>query len=411
MSYNLFEVYGIELEYMLVDSVTFKVKPIVDKLLTKKNGTLTSDVDNGKIEWSNELVAHVIELKTNGPTADLDSLDELFADNVREINQLLKEFGSELLPTAAHPLMNPDIEMQLWQHNYSKIYALYNRIFDCRGHGWSNVQSMHINLPFSGDAEFEKLHAAVRILLPIIPGLSASSPIFEGRTTGFKDTRMHVYKTNQKEIPQMTGKVIPEQIFSKQEYYNGIFAPINKAIKPYDTENLLDHHFLNSRGAIARFDRGAIEIRVIDLQECPKADLALAVLIIEALKLLVSEELVSLEDQKLWHENTLFGIFNDVIIDAEETIIKDENFAAIFDLQANVSVNQIWERIYSLVKENISKKHRAAIEFLFENGSLSTRILKSLGENPSEEDITKVYRELGKCLEENGMFGNDLTIK
>ena len=44
--------------------------------------------------------------------------------------------------------MHPETEMQLWQHNYSKIYALYNRIFDCRGHGWSNVQSMHINLPF-----------------------------------------------------------------------------------------------------------------------------------------------------------------------------------------------------------------------------------------------------------------------
>jgi hypothetical protein len=31
----------------------------------------------------------------------------------------------------------------------------------------------------------------------------------------------------------------------------------------------MDHHFANSRGAIARFDRGAIEIRVIDIQECP----------------------------------------------------------------------------------------------------------------------------------------------
>ena len=132
------------------------------------------------------------------------------------------------------------------------------------------------------DAEFEKLHAAVRILLPIIPGLSASSPIFEGKDTGFKDARMHVYKTNQKEIPEMTGKVIPEQLFSRQDYFDGIFEPINKAIKPYDSENILDHHFLNSRGAIARFDRDAIEIRVIDIQECPKADVAIAVLIIEA---------------------------------------------------------------------------------------------------------------------------------
>ncbi|UZH55072.1 glutamate--cysteine ligase [Salinimicrobium tongyeongense] len=404
MSYHLFEVYGIELEYMLVNSASMKVNPIVDKLLTRKHGSLTSDVENGKIEWSNELVAHVVELKTNGPTANLDQLDELFAENVREVNALLKEFNTKLLPTAAHPLMDPEKEMQLWQHNYSRIYTLYNRIFDCRGHGWSNVQSMHVNLPFSGDAEFEKLHAAVRILLPVIPGLSASSPIFEGKYTGFKDTRMHVYKTNQKEIPEMTGKVIPERLFSKQEYYSGIFEPINKAIKPHDTENILDHHFLNSRGAIARFDRGAIEIRVIDLQECSGADIAIAVLIIEALKLLVSEELVSLEDQKKWSENDLFDIFNEVIIAAEASIIQNAAFADIFDLQPGSSVKDIWRRIYSLVKENISEKHRNSIEFLLKNGSLSTRILKSLGEDPSEEEIIRLYQELANCLEENRFF-------
>ncbi len=404
MSYHLFEVFGIELEYMLINSSDFKVNPIVDKLLTEKNGSLTSDVENGKIEWSNELVAHVVELKTNGPTADLESLPELFAENIREMNQLLEKFGSHLLPTASHPLMHPETEMQLWKHNYSKIYALYNRIFDCRGHGWSNVQSMHINLPFSGDAEFEKLHAAVRILLPIIPGLSASSPIFEGKFTGFKDARMQVYKTNQKEIPEMTGKVIPEQVFSKKEYAERIFGPINKAIKPHDTENILDHHFLNSRGAIARFDRGAVEIRVIDIQECPKADLAIAVLVIEALKLLVSEELVSLKDQKSWHEDDLFNIFDDVIKSAEGTLISNKNYLGIFDLEGKAAVQEIWQKIYSLVKENISEKHRTNIELLLENGSLSTRILHALGKDFTAEEVTATYRKLGKCLAENEFF-------
>ncbi|WP_324718988.1 carboxylate-amine ligase [Salinimicrobium sp. HB62] len=406
MSYHLFEVFGIELEYMLVNSSTYKVNPIVDRLLTKKNGSLTSDVENGKIEWSNELVAHVVELKTNGPTADLETLDELFSENVREVNELLRDFNSELLATAAHPLMQPEKEMQLWQHNYSRIYALYNRIFDCTGHGWSNVQSMHINLPFSGDKEFEKLHAAVRILLPLIPGLSASSPIFEGKFTGFKDARMHVYKTNQKEIPEMTGKVIPEQFFSRKDYQNGIFDPINKAIKPHDTENILDQHFLNSRGAIARFDRGAIEIRVIDVQECPKADIAIAVLIIEALKLLVSEELISLEDQKNWHENDLFEIFNGVIINAEDTEIKNAEYAGIFDLEPGVKTLDVWKRIYSLVKEDLSPKHKINIEILLGHGSLSSRILNALGEDPTEEKILKVYRKLGDCLQENRFFLN-----
>lgn len=404
MSYHLFEVFGIELEYMLVNKSSFKVAPIVDELLMAKTGAITSEIDNGKIEWSNELVAHVVELKTNGPTSDLEDLDVLFLENIREINELLKPLNTVLWPSASHPLMNPETEMKLWQHSYSKVYALYNRIFDCRGHGWSNVQSMHLNLPFYDDMEFGKLHAAVRILLPIIPALCASSPIFEGKNTGFKDSRMNVYKTNQKEIPEMTGKVIPEQVFNRADYFKRVFEPINKAVKPHDTEGILDHHFLNSRGAIARFDRNAIEIRVMDIQECPKADIALAVLVIEALKLLVGEELVCFEDQKNWHEDDLSEIFNEVIRDAETTLITNAAYLNVFDLDKNCSAGKLWGILYERVKEGISEKHRDTIEYILKNGSLSTRILKSLDSDLSEGNFHNLYSNLGKCLQENTLF-------
>ncbi|WP_208012699.1 glutamate-cysteine ligase family protein [Christiangramia sabulilitoris] len=404
MAYHLFEVYGIELEYMLVQRSGLKINPIVDKLITKKNGTLTSDIENGKIEWSNELVSHVIEIKTNGPTSDLENLDALFAANVREINDLLEEFDTQLLPTAAHPSMDPTTETQLWPHHYSKIYALYNRIFNCKGHGWSNVQSMHINLPFFDDTEFEKLHAATRLLLPIIPGLAASSPVLDSEYTGFKDARMHYYKSNQKEIPHMTGKVIPEQVWNKSDYYKIIFNPITEAIKPFDTDKILDHHFLNSRGAISRFDRNAIEIRVIDTQENPTADVAIAAFIIEVLKLLVSEELISLEDQKSWYEDDLLLIMNDVIISAENTLITNKKYLAIFDLKKDADVKTIWKKLYDLVGKKLSDDHQKHIEFILQNGSLATRILKALRNDFSKVQIGKVYGRLAECLQENRMF-------
>lgn len=404
MAYHLFEVIGIELEYMLVENESLKVNPIVDELLTKKNGSLTSDVSNGKLEWSNELVAHVLEIKTNGPASDIKGLEDSFNDNVKEINQLLESFNTRLMPTAAHPMMDPNTETKLWPHENNKVYRLYNKIFDCNGHGWSNVQSMHINLPFANDAEFEKLHAAVRILLPIIPGLAASSPILDSKLTGFKDSRMHFYKTNQKEIPQMTGKVIPEQIFNKKEYHEKIFKPITDAIKPFDTENILDQHFLNSRGAISRFDRNAIEIRVIDLQENPSADIAIAAFIVEALKLLVSEELVSLEDQKSWHEDDLFIIFDEVIKNAENTIVTNKKYLALFDLQKESDVKIIWKKIYELIREKLSENHQNHIEFILQNGSLASRILKSLRGDFSEENIKKVYNRLADCLQNDRMF-------
>ena len=402
--YHLFEVYGIELEYMLVNTNSFKVAPIVDVLLTKKNGEITSDIDNGSIAWSNELVAHVIEIKTNGPTNDINNLAETFHKNITEINALLKPLNTKLLPTASHPTMNPLKDTQLWKHSYSEVYELYNRIFDCKGHGWSNVQSTHINLPFYDDKEFEKLHAAIRIILPLIPGLCASSPILDGKITGFKDTRLEYYKTNQKEIPEMTGLVIPERVFTKTDYYATIFEPIKQVIKKYDTNNILDHHFLNSRGAIARFDRNAIEIRLVDIQECPKADIAICALIIEVLKLLVNEDTTSLKKQKKWLKQDLYSILNAVIKDGEVYKILNLDYLELFGIKQVSNVKNVWHHLYMLVKENITEDYQKALEIIFNHGTLSTRIVKALNQDVSVKNIELVYNQLAKCLEENKLF-------
>ncbi|NNK40976.1 MAG: glutamate--cysteine ligase [Winogradskyella sp.] len=401
--YHLFEVYGIELEYMLVNH-DLSVAPIVDKLMMLKEGEITSDVDNGNIAWSNELVAHVIELKTNGPTAQLNDLGQEFHKNILEINRLLQPLGTKLLGTAANPLMNPTTDTVLWKHTYSEVYNLYNAIFNCTGHGWSNVQSTHINLPFYNDEEFEKLHAAIRLVLPLIPGLCASSPILEGNITGFADTRLEYYKNNQKKIPHLTAKVIPEPIFNKDDYYKSIFNPIKKAIKPYDKDNILEHHFLNSRGAIARFDRNAIEIRLVDIQECPKADIAICVLIIEVLKALVNNNFESLEKQKLANTDALYAILNATIKNGEDAVITDETYLQLFKLSDAQTIGDIWLYLYLHVKPKISPDQRATLESILNSGTLSKRIVTSLGKDITTDRIIKVYNDLAEGLNTNELF-------
>ena len=41
MKYHLFEVFGVELEYMLINASNFKVNPIVDQLFIQKNGEIS----------------------------------------------------------------------------------------------------------------------------------------------------------------------------------------------------------------------------------------------------------------------------------------------------------------------------------------------------------------------------------
>jgi hypothetical protein len=56
---HLFQGYGVELEYMIVDRDTLAVKPIADELLKYELGRYDSDFENGMVTWSNELVLHV----------------------------------------------------------------------------------------------------------------------------------------------------------------------------------------------------------------------------------------------------------------------------------------------------------------------------------------------------------------
>lgn len=404
--YKLFEVTGIELEYMVVDRDTLKVLPIVDKLFEDVTGKITSDVERGDVEWSNELVSHVVELKTAKPTKKIPSFRKKFSADIKAINAVLAKRNAMLLPTAAHPFMDPFTETQIWPHEYNEVYALYNRIFDCRGHGWSNLQSTHLNLPFANDDEFSKLHAAIRLLLPIIPALSASSPILDGKATGFLDSRMEAYLHHQDKLPELMGSLIPEAVFSQEDYYREIFSPIAKAMAPFDTEHVMDHHFANSRGAIARFDRGAIEIRVIDIQECPSADLAIAELIVAVLKALTSGRWVSSYLQRAWSEHDLLPLFLQVIKDAGNARIANRDYLLMFGLmkQEQMSAHKLWQHLFVELYGDLSESCRQHIAHILEHGCLASRILKHTGKTPDHDTLKRVYGELANCLAEDRAF-------
>lgn len=402
--YHLFQGYGVELEYMIVDRDTLAARPIADELLKHELGSYGSDFENGIVTWSNELVLHVIELKSTKPESDFHALGIGFAENVKRINSNLAKWNAMLLPTAAHPFMDPLKEAKLWPHDNNEVYEIYNRIFDCKGHGWANLQSTHLNLPFDGEEEFAKLHAAIRLVLPILPGLCASSPIIGGTLTGLLDTRLKYYKTNQSKIPSITGSVIPEAVFSATDYQRTIYDPIKRDIAPFDPEAVLDSVWVNSRGAISRFDRGSVEIRLMDVQECPAADLAIQTLVIETIKAFVNEEFISFQDQMKWHAEPLAEILDKGVEKAEKAVISNQEFLKVFGSKApSLTVGELWKHITDRLKDRIGRTQ--GLETIINKGSLSTRILIALKGDYSTASLTKVYRELASCLAENRMFG------
>jgi gamma-glutamyl:cysteine ligase YbdK (ATP-grasp superfamily) len=404
MPLSLFQAYGVELEYMIVDDESLAVRPIADQVLEAAAGHITSDVELGEIAWSNELALHVIELKTNGPAPSLDPLADLFQQHVARINAFLASRGARLMPSAMHPWMDPDTELRLWPHDYNPVYEAYNRIFDCRGHGWANLQSVHLNLPFADDEEFGRLHAAIRLLLPILPALAASSPVVEGHPSGMQDTRMEVYRKNSQRIPSITGHVIPEPVYSRSEYERRIFQPMYADIAPFDPDKILQQEFLNSRGAIARFDRQTIEIRVLDVQECPLADVAICAAAAEVLKAMTDQNWTSTAEQQAMDVEPLSKILLATIRDADEARIDNRQYLAQFGYSgASATANELWRHLVESVVPQPSS-WLEPLATILEHGPLSRRISRALGPQVTASGLEAVYRELCKCLAEGKMF-------
>ena len=280
-------------------------------------------------------------------------------------------------------------------------------MFNCQGHGWANLQSTHLNLPFSNDEEFGKLHAAIRLILPLLPGICAASPVLDGKVTGLLDTRLEVYRKNQQKVPQIAGAVVPEAVFTQQHYQEQIFEPMFWAIAPFDPDGILQEEFLNSRGAIARFSRGAIEIRIIDNQECPLADVALVSLIVEVLKMLVSEERSSYEEQQKIDTASLASVFVQSLEKGRKTEILDTAYLqALGFSEKTKTVDEVWQALWEKVQQKglLDAEINTALEQILQQGCLAERLLQALGSSPTLEEIKTIYRKLSNCLSENNLF-------
>ncbi|PIQ44295.1 MAG: glutamate--cysteine ligase [Gammaproteobacteria bacterium CG11_big_fil_rev_8_21_14_0_20_46_22] len=402
--YSLFSVYGIEIEYMIVDVEHLNVLPICDKLLLKLAGKMENEVELGRVAVSNELALHVVEIKTNGPRASLSGLSGDFHETVKTLQACLREEGACLMPTGMHPWFDPEAGFCLWPHGDKTIYNTYHKIFNCSGHGWSNLQSTHINLPFANDEEFSVLHAAIRLVLPLIPALAASTPFKQAKLSGVKDTRLEFYGKNQKAIPAIAGEVIPESVHSKDQYQADILMPMYEAISSHDPNKVLQYEWLNSRGAIARFDRNAIEIRIMDSQECPLADIACANFIAELVRDLASS--VSAERMSEVALPDLKAMYLGAIEQGMHYEINHATYLEVLGCEVKASsTNAVLKALFEKISGKIHEEYRDAIAHTLSEGNLSERLLRAYDKSGANEAaMFDVYRQLCDCLRSNELF-------
>jgi gamma-glutamyl:cysteine ligase YbdK (ATP-grasp superfamily) len=267
---------------------------------------------------------------------------------------------------------------------------------------------MHLNLPFANDAEFARLHAAVRVLLPILPAIAASSPIADGAPSGYLDARMAAYSTAVRRVPSVIGQVIPDTVSSRAEYEAQVLAPMYRDIAPLDPEGVLRHEWLNARGAIPRFDRNALEIRVIDVQECPQADLAIAAAATAVIRTLYDGRWSSLAMQQAISTDNLVKILRACIRDADQAVIDDAGYLRLLGLSdPHYRAGELWRHLINRTGLNRSTFWVGTLRVMLEHGPLARRILRALGTDTTGTHLQQVYRELCDCLETGRMFVED----
>jgi glutamate---cysteine ligase / carboxylate-amine ligase len=408
---NVFQAYGIEIEYVIVDAESLDVRPFAARLLRAAAGKDAADVPRGDMGWSNELTLHQIEIKNLAPTPRLDELALAFQREVSAIDARLEAFNAQLMPGGMHPWMDPGLETRLWDGENAGIYAAYDRLFDCRRHGWANLQSVHINLPFGDDQEFAQLHAAVRLVLPILPALAASSPYAGARATGYADYRMAAYRDHQARLPATMGKLIPETSASPADYRRKVLAPMYRQLATRDETGelraLLRHEWLNARAAIPRFDRQAIEIRVVDVQECPQADLAIAAAAVALIRRLYESGPARLATQGAIATDTLARILAACIRDAERAQIDDLPYLSMLGCATHpCSARELWGRLLDALTTDglLGPQWAPPLQLIIDHGPLARRLLDTLGPEPSRESLHQTYREICLCLKEGRMF-------
>ena len=200
---------------------------------------------------------------------------------------------------------------------------------------------------------------------------------------------------------------MPEPAFSRGQYEREILGRIYEDLAPYDPEGVLRFEWANARGGIARFDRGAIEIRVIDAQECPAADLAVVRAIVALVRALATGRLADRDVAADPDTETLATLLDRTMHEGDQVRIEERAVLDVLRLpKSGVTVGEAWRCLLDAEPpETGDGRWVGPLETILTGGPLARRMLAAVGEAPGSRELRALAERLCDCLAANQPLG------
>jgi gamma-glutamyl:cysteine ligase YbdK (ATP-grasp superfamily) len=369
---------GLGLEYLVVDANS--LSPM---------GATTFSGRTDDVTWTSK-DGTCISFNTTSSGHGFNGLAGMLAKGVSSAWKSVRDAGNGvLLPCSMHPLMELRAPV---------------------GGGEQDPQPpgstiLRMEIPFADEQEFGRLHTAIRMVLPLIPAISSSSPFINGKWAVAQSARLLSILEGEQVLPELTGAYIPEVALDQADYFRIVLEPIARGLAERGMGQSVDYQQANRRAAIPSFEHNVITITVADTQESVGAAVAVAEMIAAVVQAMKEGRWVSNYLQRAWHEADLRAILLDVVKNGADAVLANRDYLLMFGkLRESATAGELWRHIYQHLRGELSETTRIHIAHILDHGNLAQRILRRTGHRPTREDIVRTCLELCACLQEDRQF-------
>jgi hypothetical protein len=237
--------------------------------------------------------------------------------------------------------------------------------------------------------------------------------MYDGVIQPSVDNRMEWIFRHQAAVPESQGDILPEPIASLSDYRRRILQPMYQALEAHPGGDVLKRDFFNARGAVLKSGRRALEIRVIDMQECVQLDIAIAVFVRSLLRHYSRQYMTgrtALPPRKILLEDFRATVRCGSAARVVAPQLGDE---VERDADGRASARDTLRALSRIAQRTVRRDEARYLDLvsrMIEAGTLSERIRDRLtplaGDAEQFRSATRnLYRELSDCLIDNTPWG------